>query len=39
MSIVCGYYVPVTGSRPTEEEEEGCERGREREEVESIDNV
>jgi hypothetical protein len=29
----------VTGSRSTEEEEEGCEIGREREEVESIDNV
>jgi hypothetical protein len=37
MSIVCGCYVPVTGSRSTEEEEEGCER--EREEVESIDDV
>jgi hypothetical protein len=43
MSIVCGCYVPVTGSRSTEEEEEGCERERERggesEAVESIDDV
>jgi hypothetical protein len=38
MSIVCGCYVPVTGSRSTEEEEEGCEREREKE-VESIDDV
>jgi hypothetical protein len=39
MSIVCGCYVPVTGSRSTKEEEEGCEREREREEVDSIDYV